>query len=387
MVLDISLGDQIELGSLVVGEKLGEGGYGTVYAVKHPFLDHPCAVKFLDPHPFRSKESRASERFEAESRIMLSLRHEYIAPIFGVGEHEGIPFILMERFKGRNLHQVKDKGHKITPEIVLPFIERVASALAYSHDKGIIHRDIKPTNLMTSRGTARVLDFGIAKVMDPEGERFTRTGGTPVGGTFTAPELLADPRLVNARCDVYSLGACWYWLLTGTASQGRNWEASLHSVDGMTENYARVVFAMLNPADSRYASMHAVLTDISSLKRNETPVACSELSLDAQTVLGILFEQTYDSSGIQLYEIEKQTLMPKMSVIISIRQLDRIKLIETDTETDFGQEYSTYKVSGTGVDWVENNRAEVEFALRELEKRIEAAKPKELDSEDPDAPF
>ncbi|MCM2371894.1 serine/threonine-protein kinase [Aporhodopirellula aestuarii] len=385
--MNISLGDQVDLGSLTIGEKLGEGGYGTVYSAKHPFLDHPCAVKFLDPHPFRSKESRASERFEAESKLLLSLRHEYIAPIFGVGEHAGVPFILMERFEGWNLHQVKETNFDVTPQVVLPFVERIASALAYSHDKGIIHRDVKPTNLMTSKGTARVLDFGIAKVMDPGGERFTRTGGTPVGGSFTAPELLADPRLVNARCDVYSLGACWYWLLAGTAPQGRNWEASLRAVDGVTENYARVIFTTLNPADSRYASMHELLSDISSLKRDETPVARTELSIDAQTILGILFEQTYDSSGMQLYEIEKQTLMPRMSVIISIRQLDRLDLVEVDTGMDFGEEYSVYKISSDGVDWVETNRVEVESALRELEKRIEASKPKKVDAEDPDVPF
>jgi serine/threonine protein kinase len=122
----------------------------------------------LIPPPFNSADGKVRERFIQEAEILIKLRHPYITPIYGIGEFDGRPYILMEYFPGLNLQGARQKFGSPNPSKVLPFIEYVGSALEHAHSQNIIHRDIKPTNLLTTRGDARVVDFGIAYVMDPE---------------------------------------------------------------------------------------------------------------------------------------------------------------------------------------------------------------------------
>ena len=151
--------------------------------------------------------------FLREANLLFRFRHARIVPIYGVGEHDGKPYILMEFFPGHNLVQARESFGIPDAQAILPFIEFAAEALGYAHSLDVVHRDIKPTNLMTIRGDARVLDFGIAALLDPKGQRFTRASAAIAGDAFSAPELTDNPMLVDPRCDLYSLGACWFWLL------------------------------------------------------------------------------------------------------------------------------------------------------------------------------
>ena len=283
---------QVQLGTLTVGGLIGRGGYGEVYKARLAPFGQDFAVKFLDPSPFHNHPEKAHERFVKEAEILMALRHQYIVPIYGVGEHEGRPYILMEYFDGYNLCAAREKSGAPSPRVVLSFVERVAEGLGYAHQRGVVHRDIKPSNLLTRQGDARVIDFGIAKIMDPEGVRFTETGGTPVGDAYAAPELIADPRLIDPRCDVYSLGACWFWLLTGTTPQGRNWEAALRAVDQMEPQYEQVLLKALDRMEARYQTMGELVADVQALRSDANPRANSagELDDNAALVLGVLFE-------------------------------------------------------------------------------------------------
>ena len=357
---------KIDLGSLTLGKRIGAGGFGEVFEVTTPDLpDHVFALKILNPHPFQPQNSRALERFEREAKLQFTLRHESIVPLYAVGKYEGKPFMLMERFNGFNLNEAKSKGG-FDATIVLPFFSRIASALAYTHQRGIVHRDIKPANLMTAPGQSRVLDFGIAAIMDPDGERFTRTGGTPVGDSFSAPELTEDHRLVDPRCDIYSLGAVWYWLLTGFAPKGRNWEQHLISCPGVTKTYCDVIFRMLEHADKRYPTMDDVFCDIQKLIVGERPVSVAHFDDECISVIGVIYEQGFENAIVSLYDIERQTVMPKVRIVFRLNHLLKEDMVEHRKHTDWDGSYEGFSLTARGKEWVERNQTKVEEVLANL---------------------
>lgn len=377
---------EIELGSITLSEKIGAGGFGQVFRGRqHPF-ECDFAIKLLDPHPFNAPGSEAIKRFHKEANILLSLRHENITPIYGVGEHGGRPYIVMEFFSGMDLNKAREFGAP-HPEKVLPFMEKVTSALDYAHRNGILHRDIKPSNLLTRQCDARVVDFGIAQALDPEGERLTRVGATPVGGdAYAAPELIAKPRLLDPRCDIFSLGACWFWLLTGMSPKGMSFEHALRQVDGMKPLYESVVLKTLNQPEGRYQSMAELLSDIRTLRSGESPKAIEgELDDDAVTVLAVIFEQcSPHSKGFSTYQLDQRLskVMNKFTLTFATRLLIECNFVEPVQLTDErdGYDYDALLITDAGQTWVRRNRARVESRLPE-------AQPKPTDEFDDDIPF
>ncbi len=388
MPLTIEIPDEVELGSVTVGEKIGGGGFGQVYKAHVYPLDGPFAIKFLDPSPFHAAEAKVRERFIKEANILLSLRHQYITPIYGVGEYDGKPYILMEYFDGMDLYKARDAAGVVKPESVLPFLEMVTSALDYAHRADILHRDIKPSNLMTIRGDARVVDFGVAQALDPEGERLTRDGATPVGrDAFAAPELTTDPRMLDPRCDIFSLGACWFWLLTGCAPKGRDWEFALRKVEGMTQDYETVILKTLGQPEMRYQSMAELLSDLRRLGSGESPEAIDgNIDDDTATVLGVIFEHFVpESEGITPYELEQRVsnVMNKFTLSMALRVLMRHGFIKPeDRYHEFNNyEYKVYTVEDSGQAWVEKNRSRIVNLLPEA--RVRPAPPDDFDDDIP----
>ena len=365
-------GTKIPLGEITIGKLLGEGGFGIVHEATITGIKFNFAIKFLDPSPFNSDPAAARARFFHEAEVLFKLRHPRIVAIYGLGEHEGRPFILMERFFGLDLHQARESGGTPDPEAVLPFFGFMADALGHAHSKDVVHRDIKPRNLMTIRGDGRVLDFGIAALIDPDGSRLTRTGGTCVGDAFSAPELIENPRLRDPRCDVYSLGACWFWLLTGKVPKGLNWEAALRSTVTVSRDYERVLLRCLDQPDARYATMGELASEIRALRAGEMPRASEDALTDEDVlVLGVIASACPTPLEVaSFYHVEQELkgATTRLALGVAYRRLVRFKLIATATDTDHnGNESMVLRLSSQGEQWTESNQKRIAALMQSLQ--------------------
>ena len=210
-------------GNYLATALLGEGGMGAVYLAEHPSIGRQVAIKVLRAELGRDEQSLA--RFINEARAANSIRHPNIIEILDSGVTEnGISYLVMELLRGESLTaRIKRKG-KLPPNEAVALVMQTASALGAAHAKGIVHRDLKPDNLFVVPDEAnpgsehiKVLDFGIAKlqITAPGGFVKTRTGalmGTPI---YMSPEQCLGTKEVDARSDIYSLGAILYELTTG----------------------------------------------------------------------------------------------------------------------------------------------------------------------------
>ncbi len=223
------------LGSYQIVEELGRGGMGIVYRAYQPSLNRHVAVKILPPQ--LAFDQQLVDRFLREARAAAGLRHPNIVVVYDVGQEQGIHFIAMEYLEGRNLAQVIEEEGPLHPKRAAQIVEQVASALDYAHQRGFVHRDVKPANIFVQRSRDPVgpgdhvtlTDFGIAKAA-AETRQLTHTGtvvGTP---EYMAPEQAVGGE-VDERTDLYALGVVLYQMLTGRVPyQGHTPHAVLHNV-------------------------------------------------------------------------------------------------------------------------------------------------------------
>ncbi len=215
------------IGEYIVLDKIGSGGMGLVLKARRRQLERVVALKLLPPS--FSRDRAAVIRFRREATAVSKFRHPNIVAAIEAGETHGLLFLVMEFVDGRDLSRtVKEKGPLSVGQTINCIIQ-AARGLQEAHDHGIVHRDMKPANLLLdSSGTVKVLDLGLARMSPPDG--FVATSGSEhdltVSGSFVgtvdymSPEQAYDPRMADRRSDIYSLGCTLHYLLTGKAPFG-----------------------------------------------------------------------------------------------------------------------------------------------------------------------
>lgn len=208
-----------QLGQYTLVEKVGQGGMGEVYRAQHAMLRRPTAVKLLPPD---QAGEGAVARFEREVQLTASLSHPNTITIFDYGHTpDGVFYYAMEYLDGGDLETVVEVGGPMPPARAAHVLAQVAAGLAEAHEIGLIHRDIKPANVFlvgkeAVADLAKLLDFGLVRELESgDASGLTRTDtimGTPL---YMSPEAITSPAAVDARSDLYALGAVLYFLLTG----------------------------------------------------------------------------------------------------------------------------------------------------------------------------
>lgn len=189
---------------------LGAGGMASVYLAVQESLEREVALKVMSPQLAADREF--TERFLKEGRITAKLSHRNLVTVFDIGSHEGVYYLAAEYIDGGTLRDLMNRG--LTVPQILDVVTDVARALHYAHDKGVVHRDVKPSNILyKADGTVVLADFGIAKAMD------TTSTATMAGASIGTPDYMSPEQArgepVDGRSDLYALGVMFYELLIG----------------------------------------------------------------------------------------------------------------------------------------------------------------------------
>jgi eukaryotic-like serine/threonine-protein kinase len=207
------------LGQYQLKCRLGGGSMGEVYLAEHGLLKRPCAVKFIRPE--LTPQSSYLARFEREVKAMASLTHPNVIEIYDYGRsQDGIFYYAMQYLPGMDLQQLVACAGPLPPGRAVYLLRQICAGLREAHARGLIHRDIKPSNILVAEGGAsadfvKLLDFGLVRGLEEAGDRLTQTGlilGTP---GYMSPQQAAGDTVLDARTDIYSIGAVAYFLLSG----------------------------------------------------------------------------------------------------------------------------------------------------------------------------
>jgi predicted Ser/Thr protein kinase len=218
--LDHALPEPPDVPNLEVLGLIGHGGMGVVYRARQVSLDRLVALKVMRFSTEASDD--VAERFAREARTLARLNHPNIVTVHDFGRAGELYYLLMEYVDGPNLRQALSSG-QLTASEALSLLPRVCEALQHAHDEGVIHRDVKPENiLIDGRGRVKVADFGLAKLGPATGQaRLTQAQQVMGTAHYRSPEQVARPLEVDHRADIFSLGVVIYELLTGELPLGR----------------------------------------------------------------------------------------------------------------------------------------------------------------------
>ncbi len=233
---------------LILGE-LGQGAMGTVYRGRDEALDRDVAVKVMSRG---LADSRARERFQKEARAAAKLQHTNIVVIYELGEHEKAPFMALEFLEGVDLRRAINRGIRPDPRATLPVVLQLLAGLGHAHEHGIVHRDVKPSNVFLPVGRpAKIMDFGVARLA---GLATTTTTGVAVGTpNYMSPEQVQAGE-IDGRSDLFSAGLILYELVTGEkAYEADNVVTIMYKILHETPNLAHI------PEGGQWARLRGVL--------------------------------------------------------------------------------------------------------------------------------
>ena len=264
--------------------KLGQGAMAVVFKAKQLSLDRIVAIKVL---PKRLSENpEFVERFYREGRAAARLNHTNIVQAFDVGEAGGYHYFVMEYIDGHTIYEMLTDGRRVDEVEALRVIHQSATALAHAHNQDLIHRDVKPKNLMlTQSGEVKLADMGLAREMGDYATAAAEAGrayGTPY---YISPEQIRGELTIDARSDIYGLGATFYHMVTGqvpfdgsspSAVMHKHLKDALVPADHLNPSLSSgigeiIEVMMAKSPDDRYPSMSEVLSDIEAVRNGEPP--------------------------------------------------------------------------------------------------------------------
>jgi serine/threonine protein kinase len=297
------------LGRYVLQEEIGRGSMGTVFKAADPMIERTVAIKTINALQIQDGSAEPRRRFLREAKAAGRLSHPCIVTIYDVGEFEDIAFIVMELLEGRSLKDILDRGERIPLATAVHIVLQTADALDFAHRQGVVHRDIKPGNLMlTKQGLVKITDFGIARI---DQMSRTRTGVVIGSPRYMSPEQVSGKK-VDGRSDVFSLGILLYELATGVAPFDAARPEDFLTLMQNIVSKVPVPASQLNPEVP--AALDAILDRALRKNLDERYPTADKLAEDLRAVLQADLKSNESKSNIAALAAVSDLVMPEFDM-------------------------------------------------------------------------
>jgi serine/threonine-protein kinase len=265
-----------------IERRLGQGGMALVYLATDLRHDREVALKTLRPE---LAASVGADRFLQEIRLTAKLSHPHVLPVYDSGEADGILYYVMPFVDGESLGERLNREKQLPIEEAVKITREVAEALGHAHNRGLVHRDIKPGNILLSEGHALVADFGISRAVSAAGgERLTQTGMTVGTPAYMSPEQAAGDPAIDGRSDVYSLGCVLYEMLVGQIPFPAPTQQAMMARHTMEQPPSPAVMRPATPPDLERIVIRAMSKNPVDRFKDGADLAKALITMDAGTV-------------------------------------------------------------------------------------------------------
>ena len=273
-----------KLGRYVIVEEIGQGAMGVVYKAVDPLIDRTVAIKTINLDLSKEELENFEKRFQREVQSAGKLNHPNIVTVYDVGRTEGVAYMAMEFLEGKELREILDSGVVLPIEKISHIASQVAEGLGFAHERGIVHRDVKPANVMVMKnGLVKITDFGIAQMSSASRTMSGMVMGSP---KYMSPEQVVG-QAVDGRSDIFSLAVVVYEMLTGkTPFSGDNISAIMYQIlndepippkafnQSIPDSINHIVLkALAKHPDKRYQNAKDMARDLKRYKTMEVPSA------------------------------------------------------------------------------------------------------------------